>query len=323
MEQALEKLKHKSILLTGGCGFIGSNIAEFLLKNGVKYLRILDNLSTGKKENIMHLLCKYDNVEFLYGDISNIEICRKAMININVICHQGALGSVPRSIEDPMNSHISNVNGFLNILQSAKEAGIKRIVYASSSSVYGDHPVLPKVEENTGNVLSPYACTKAINELYSSVYSRCYDMECIGLRYFNIFGPRQDPNGAYAAVIPKFIKIMMEGKQPVINGDGTYSRDFTYVENAIQANVLAMMTDNTDCYGNVFNIGAGGCVSLLELVKAINNGLKLEKHIIPVFGENRKGDIPHSNADISKASKMLGYKPLIDFHTGIEKLINI
>ena len=236
--------QNQRILVTGGAGFIGSNIAETLLKQGVKHVRILDNLVTGKMENIQFLLDKYDNVEFMYGNIADLETCRTAVKNVDVITNQAALGSVPRSVEDPLSSHIANVNGFLNVLIAAKEEGIKRIVYASSSSVYGDDPVLPKVEGNTGNVLSPYAATKAIDEIYAGVFTRCYGMECIGLRYFNIFGPRQDPNGAYAAVIPKFMDLMKAGTQPVINGDGTVSRDFTYVENAVQANIMALTTDN-------------------------------------------------------------------------------
>ena len=261
------------------------------------------------------------NVEFMYGDIVNLEICRKAVQNIDIICHQAALGSVPRSVNDPLSSHLSNVNGFLNILIAAKEQGIKRVVYASSSSVYGDHPVLPKVEENTGNVLSPYAATKAIDEIYAGVFTKCYNMQCIGLRYFNIFGPRQDPNGAYAAVIPKFINLMREGKQPTINGDGTFSRDFTYVENAVQANILALTTENKECFGKAFNIGAGGQSSLLKLIEILKKELKVD--IDPIFGPNRPGDIPHSNADISKARTMLGYVPEISFEKGMEKLCNL
>ena len=220
-----------------------------------------------------------------------------------------------------MSSHIANVNGFLNILIAAKEEGIKRVVYASSSSVYGDHPVLPKVEENTGNVLSPYAATKAIDEIYAGVFTRCYNMECIGLRYFNIFGPRQDPNGAYAAVIPKFISLMKSGKQPVINGDGTFSRDFTYVENAVQANILALITENEKCFGEAFNIGAGGQTSLLELIKVLQKELKTD--IEPIFGPNREGDIPHSNANITKTKNMLEYEPKISFEEGMKKYINL
>ncbi len=309
----------KSILVTGGAGFIGSNIVEYLLSNGVKFVRILDNLSTGNKSNIEFMLNKYSNVEFMYGDISNLETCRIAVKDIDIICHQAALGSVPRSVNDPLSSHISNVNGFLNILIAAKEVGIKRIVYASSSSVYGDNQTLPKVEDNTGNVLSPYAATKAIDEIYGGVFTKCYDMECIGLRYFNIFGPRQSPNGAYAAVIPKFIQLMKNDSEPKINGDGTYSRDFTYVDNAVRANLLGMFTSNPETYGQVFNIGCGGQYSLNDLVNAINKGLN--KNIKPIYGMLRPGDIPHSNANISKAENMLGYSVLVNFQEGIERLI--
>lgn len=309
----------KNILITGGCGFIGSNIAEYLLKNNVKFIRILDNLSTGKKENIDFLLEKYENIEFLYGDITNLEHCRKAMKNIDIICHQAALGSVPRSILDPLSSHQNNVNGFFNILLSAKEEGIKRIVYASSSSVYGDNPLLPKIEENTGNVLSPYAATKSIDEIYAGVFTKCYEMEIIGLRYFNIFGPRQDPNGVYAAVIPKFISLIKQNKNPIINGDGTFSRDFTYVDNAVQANVKAMITNNEKAFGEAFNIGCDSQYSLNTLVKNINK--ILNKNIEPKYGPNRKGDIPHSNANINKAINILDYQPKIDFMNGLKKLI--
>ena len=313
-------IKELNILITGGAGFIGSNIVEMILNMGVKSIRILDNLSTGKMNNIQFLLEKYHNLEFMYGDISNLEDCRKAVKNIDIINHQAALCSVPRSVNDPLASHISNVNGFLNILIAAKEEGIKRVVYASSSSVYGDHPELPKVEENTGNVLSPYAATKAIDEIYAGVFTKCYNMQCIGLRYFNIFGPRQDPNGAYAAVIPKFINLMREGKQPTINGDGSFSRDFTYVENAVQANILALTTENEKCFGQAFNIGAGGQSSLLKLIEILKKELKVD--IDPIFGPNRPGDIPHSNADIIKARTMLGYDPKISFEKGMERLIN-
>ena len=311
--------QNKRVLITGGAGFIGSNIAETLLKQGVKHVRVLDNLVTGKMENIQFLLDKYDNIEFMYGSIADLETCRKAVKDIDVITNQAALGSVPRSVADPLPSHIANVNGFLNILVAAKEEGIKRVVYASSSSVYGDNPILPKVEKNTGNVLSPYAATKAIDEIYAGVFSRCYGMECIGLRYFNIFGPRQDPNGAYAAVIPKFIDLMRSGKQPNINGDGTFSRDFTYIENAVQANILGLTTENKECFGEAMNIGAGGQFSLLELIEVLNK--ELETEIEPIFGPIRQGDIPHSNADISKAQNMLGYDPKTSFEDGIHKLI--
>lgn len=312
-------MENKRFLITGGCGFIGSNIVEYLLENNASFVRVIDNLSTGNKRNIEHLLDKYANLEFMYGDITNIEVCRKAVSGIDVICHQAALGSVPRSILDPLSSHLSNVNGFLNILISAKEAGIKRVVYASSSSVYGDHPVLPKVEENTGNLLSPYAATKKIDEIYGAVFTRCYGMECIGLRYFNVFGRRQDPNGAYAAVIPKFINLMKNGKSPTINGDGDYSRDFTYIDNVIQVNILAMTTTNTESFGEAFNIGVEGQTTIYELFKIIKDELKLD--IEPIFGPNRSGDIPHSNADISKARKILDYNPQILFKEGIIKTI--
>lgn len=312
-------MEKKSLLITGGAGFIGSNIAEYLLNSGVKYIRILDNLSTGKKSNIEFMLEKYSNLEFMYGDISNLDTCRNAVKDIDIICHQAALGSVPRSVNDPLSSHVANVNGFLNVLIAAKEVGIKRVVYASSSSVYGDNPTLPKVEENTGNVLSPYAATKAIDEIYAGVFTKCYEMECIGLRYFNIFGPRQDPNGAYAAVIPKFIQLMKQDKSPIINGDGSYSRDFTYVTNAVQANILGMITTNVKAFGEAFNIGCGDQYSLNELVELINVGLN--KNIMQIYGELRPGDIPHSNADITKANNILGYEPKIKFNEGITKTL--
>jgi UDP-N-acetylglucosamine 4-epimerase len=313
-------MENKSVLVTGGAGFIGSHIIEHLLKNNAKFVCVLDNLSTGNKNNIQHLLDKYSNIEFMYGDISNLDVCRKAMKNIDVICHQAALGSVPRSVNDPLMSHISNVNGFLNILIAAKENGIKRIVYASSSSVYGDDINLPKIEEKTGNILSPYAATKAIDEIYASVFTKCYNMECIGLRYFNIFGPRQNPNGEYAAVIPKFINLIKKNESPIINGDGSFSRDFTYVDNAVKANCLALITENKECFGNVFNIGTGGQTSVLNLFITIKNILK--SNVEPIFSSNRKGDVPHSNADISKAKSMLGYKPVVSFNDGIMRTVN-
>ena len=312
-------MENKCFLITGGCGFIGSNIVEYLLENNASFVRIIDNLSTGNKRNIEYLLDKYNNLEFIYGDITNIEVCRKAVSGIDIICHQAALGSVQRSILDPLSSHLSNVNGFLNILISAKEAGIKRVVYASSSSVYGDHPVLPKIEENTGNLLSPYAATKKIDEIYGSVFTKCYGMECIGLRYFNVFGRRQDPTGAYAAVIPKFINLMKNGKSPIINGDGNYSRDFTYIDNVIQANVLAMTTTNIESFGEAFNIGVEGQTTIYELFQIIKDELKLNME--PNFCVNRPGDIPHSKADISKAKKILNYNPQILFKEGIIRTI--
>lgn len=312
-------MENKRFLITGGCGFIGSNIVEYLLENNAYFVRVIDNLSTGYKKNIEHLLDKYNNIEFIYDDITNIDVCRKAVIDIDIICHQAAIGSIPRSIINPLSSHLSNVDGFLNILISAKEVGIKRIVYASSSSVYGDNQILPKIEENTGNLLSPYSATKKINEIYGSVFTKCYEMECIGLRYFNVFGRRQDPNGDYAAVIPKFINLIKNGISPIINGDGNNSRDFTYIDNIIHANILAMTTLNSESFGEVFNIGVEGKTTIYELFKIIKDELKID--IEPIFGPNRIGDILHSNADISKARKILNYNPQILFKEGIIKTI--
>jgi UDP-N-acetylglucosamine 4-epimerase len=317
----LDLVKNLRVLVTGGAGFIGSNIVETLLNNGVQYVRVLDNLSTGNKKNLELLIKKYSNLEFMYGDISNLETCRLAVKNIDVVCHQAALGSVPRSIISPLDSHISNVNGFLNILLASKENNIKRVVYASSSSVYGDNPMLPKCESDLGNVLSPYAATKLVDEIYAGVFTRCYNMECIGMRYFNVFGPRQDPNGAYAAVIPKFIDTMLRGDSITINGDGTYSRDFTYIDNVVQANILGLTTTNENAYGQCFNIGLGGCVSLIELYNVIRDTLDLDEQHNPIFGNIRDGDIPHSHADISKAQILLGYDPSVSFSEGINKTV--
>jgi UDP-N-acetylglucosamine 4-epimerase len=310
--------RENRVLITGGAGFIGSHITEYLLSIGW-YVKVIDNLSTGKKSNIDSIegiKTKYiDKFEFIYGDISNLETCRKAVKDVNMICHQAALGSVPRSVEDPLMSHISNVNGQLNILIAAKEVGIKRIVYASSSSVYGDNNDLPKMEKNVGNPLSPYAVTKKINELYGNVFSKVYDMECIGLRYFNVFGPKQDPNGMYAAVIPKFISNIKSNITPSIYGDGNYSRDFTYIANIVKANYLALTTKNKNCFGNVFNIGNGGRVSINELYYIIST--KLGFYNKPNYIDIRTGDIPHSNASIDLAYKELGYIPRIGFRDGI------
>ena len=309
-----------NVLVTGGCGFIGSNIAENLLEDPrVKSVRILDNLITGRRDNIQFLLDKYENLDFMYGDIQSLKDCIKATNNMNLICHQAALGSVPRSMKNPLASHNNNVNGFLNILLAAKENNIKRIVYASSSSVYGDEEQLPKVEHKVGEVLSPYAATKAIKEIYGKVFTRCYGLECIGLRYFNVFGPRQNPNGAYAAVIPRFIDLIKSGKRPTINGDGNFSRDFTYIDNVVSANKLALFTDNSECFGQIINIAEGGRVTILEMFNMIKE--LLSSSIEPIFGEHRAGDIPHSNADISKAKSLIGYKPLVYFKEGIRRTL--
>tara|TARA_Y100000741_G_scaffold350463_1_gene320592 strand:+ start:234 stop:1187 length:954 start_codon:yes stop_codon:yes gene_type:complete len=312
----------KTILVTGGAGFIGSNIVEYLLSNTNYNVKVIDNLITGKIKNLEPFINDKwkDRFEFIYGDICNLEKVRRVMKGVNMITHQAALGSVPRSINDPLSSHKSNVNGFLNILIAANEEGIKKIVYASSSSVYGDNNTLPKIENNIGEVLSPYAATKKIDEIYANVFTKCYNMQCIGLRYFNVFGPRQDPHGAYAAVIPKFINLMKNNKPPTINGDGNFSRDFTYVENVVQANLKALETKDDKCFGHVFNIGAGGRVSLNQLVDILKKELKYKGKII--YGNNRAGDIPHSNADITKAKTYLSYHPKINFEQGIIKLLN-
>lgn len=307
----------KFILLTGGAGFIGSNIADFLLSKGHK-VRVLDNLSTGFIKNIEHLLSN-PNFEFVKGDITDLATLNIACTNIDLICHQAALGSVPRSVEDPLLSHDNNVNGFLNMLLAAKNNNIKRIVYASSSAVYGDSETLPKIENKIGAPLSPYAITKYVNELYGNVFTKLYDMECIGLRYFNVFGPRQNPEGAYAAVIPKFISSVKNNISPTINGDGNYSRDFTYVDNIVQANYLALFTENKDCFGTIFNVGAGSRITILEMYNTIAKSFNSD--LQPILGALRKGDIPHSNANIDKAKELLGYNPKINFDEGINKTI--
>lgn len=307
------------ILVTGGAGFIGSHIVDKLLKLG-HTVRVVDNLSTGSMKNV-ELFTNNKNYEFMYGDISDMEVCRKAVKNINMICHQAAIGSVPRSMDDPLTSHKANVDGFFNILVASKDEKINRIVYASSSSVYGDDTTLPKKENKTGKLLSPYAGTKAIDEIYGGLFTRCYNMECIGLRYFNVFGQRQNPDGCYAAVIPKFIMEIHKNIRPTINGDGNYSRDFTFVENVVKANILALFTENKECFGDVFNIGAGGRITVMEMFNMICE-IMGKSNIIPIFGEFRKGDIFHSNADISKAMEKLEYTPNVSFYEGLRRTIS-
>jgi UDP-N-acetylglucosamine/UDP-N-acetylgalactosamine 4-epimerase len=304
-------------LVTGGAGFIGSNVVDYLLKKG-HFVRVLDNLVTGNKKNIEHNL-NNSNFEFIYGDICNLEIVRKACKDIDAISHQAALGSVPRSIDEPLGSHQANINGFLNILVGAKENAIKRIVYASSSAVYGDETNLPKREDRIGKPLSPYAITKYVDELYGKMFTDLYNMECIGFRYFNVFGPRQDPNGVYAAVIPKFIDHLKRNTSPTIHGDGQYSRDFTYVENVVEANYLGLTTTNDKCFGEIFNIGAGGRVTILEMYQSICKIMGVS--VKPVFGPIRKGDIPHSNANIEKANLLLNFTPTFSFEDGIRKYL--
>jgi UDP-N-acetylglucosamine 4-epimerase len=308
------------LLITGGCGFIGSNITEYFLENKLfESIIIIDNLSTGFMNNIQNLLDKHNNLKFIEGNIQDIEVCRNITKNIDAICHQAATGSVPRSINDPFFYHKNNVDGFFNLLISAKENGCKRFVYASSSSVYGDNESLPKIEDNTGNVLSPYAATKKINEIYANVFHKCYGMEIIGLRYFNVFGEKQNPNGEYAAVIPKFIDYVKNLKSPTIFGDGSFSRDFTYVKNVVQANYLALTTTNQECFGEIFNIGAGGRISINEIFYKICE--IMGANITPNYQPNRKGDIPHSNASIEKANHLLGYTPEYGFEEGLERTI--
>ncbi|HHH54226.1 MAG TPA: SDR family oxidoreductase [Bacteroidetes bacterium] len=313
-------MEKKNILITGGAGFIGSNLVEALLNDKrVNKVRVVDNLSTGFRKNINEFEKKSD-FEFVWGDIRDINTCMKACEGIDIISHQAALGSVPRSINDPVNTNSNNITGTLNIFTAAKESGIKRIVYAASSSTYGDSKTLPKVEDNIGKPLSPYAITKLVSELYANVFGDLYNMELIGLRYFNVFGPKQDPHGAYAAVIPLFFKAALEGKPATINGDGTYSRDYTFVANAVQANIKALFTKNNKALNEVYNIACGERTDLNELWSYICEtvNVKIEAN----HGPNRAGDIPHSLADVSKARKLLEYNPNIKVKNGLERAYN-
>jgi UDP-N-acetylglucosamine/UDP-N-acetylgalactosamine 4-epimerase len=309
----------KKILVTGGAGFIGSNLVEALLKdNRVGKVRVLDNLSNGYLSNIEEFF-SHPNFEFLEGDIRDYTTCLKACEGMDLISHQAALGSVPRSINDPLTTNAVNITGTLNIFTAAKENNIDRVIYAASSSTYGDHPGLPKVEDKIGNPLSPYAVTKYVSELYARVFYTTYGLNTIGLRYFNIFGPKQSPNGAYAAVIPLFIQCVLDNTRPVINGDGTHSRDFTYVANAVQANILALFTENTEGVNQVYNVACGERTSLNELWAAL---LDLsDKSIEPIYGAERTGDVKNSLADIGKIEKNLGYKVLINIKDGLESLL--
>lgn len=302
-------------LITGGAGFIGSNIVEYLVHHGAGHVRILDNLSEGKLENIEPFL-NLDRVEFIEGDIDDLTTCESACQGINFISHQAALGSVPRSIATPTITNNANVTGFLNMLTAAKSAGVKRFVYASSSSVYGDHPELPKLEANIGNQLSPYAVSKYVNELYSRVFASCYDFKTVGLRYFNVFGPRQKPDGPYAAVIPLFMDALIKNQPPLINGDGEQSRDFTFVVNAVEANIRSMFSDVTGATGKVYNIAFGQRRTINQLfltLKDLSNS-----QIEAVHRDPRPGDVRHSLADISLANKFLGYDPQYDIDRGLD-----
>lgn len=307
-------LKDKSFLITGGSGFIGSNIVEYLLVHGAKKVRVLDNLANGYKENIIPFL-NHPAFEFMEGDITDANTCKKAMDGIQFVSHQAALGSVPRSLANPLATHHANATGFLNMLWAAKESGIERIVYASSSSVYGDSPELPKREHVTGNPLSPYAVSKMSNELYAYTFSMHYGMKIIGLRYFNVFGPKQNPDNPYAAAIPLFMKALLKNQTAYIYGDGEQSRDFTFVENAVQANIRALFTDHKDAFNKVYNIAVGESISLNKLLEHLMH--ITGKKIQPVYKDERPGDVRNSLADISRAQMYLGYNPLVKVKQGL------
>lgn len=303
-------------LVTGGAGFIGSNLCEAILNMGYQ-VRCLDNLSTGKQENV-DLFLEYPKYTFIKGDIRDLDTCIRACTDVHYVMHEAAWGSVPRSIEMPLYYEEVNIRGTLNMMEAARRTRVKKFVYASSSSVYGDHPVLPKVEGQEGNLLSPYALTKSVDEEYGKLYKRLYDLDTYGLRYFNVFGRRQDPDGAYAAVIPKFIKQLLNDGIPTINGDGKQSRDFTYIENVIEANLKACLA-STEAAGEAYNIAYGGREYLIDIYYYLCDALG--KKAEPNFGPERAGDIRHSNADIGKAKKMLGYNPEYNFSKGIKEAI--
>ena len=312
------------ILVTGGTGFIGSNLCEALLINGNK-VTCLDNFATGKKENVATL---QSNKKFtlIEGDIRKLEDCHKACTGVDYVLHQAALGSVPRSINDPITSNDVNVSGFLNMLVAARDAKVKRFVYAASSSTYGDSKNMPKVEDIIGKPLSPYAITKFVNELYADIFSKTYGLETIGLRYFNVFGRKQDPNGAYAAVIPKFVMQLMQHESPVINGDGSFSRDFTFIDNVIEMNIRAMVSKNKEAINTVYNTAYGERTTLNELVLLLKEYLSEFDaeiaNIATIYGSTRQGDVPHSLASIDKAKKLLGYNPQYDIKTGLKEAAN-
>jgi len=309
-----KNLSELTFLVTGGAGFIGSNLVEYLLKNNVKKVIILDNFSTGNKKNIEEFL-KESNCELIEGDIRDLDTCKNAMISVDYVLHQAALGSVPRSINNPITSNEVNISGFLNMLVAAeKSKTVKRVVYAASSSTYGDHPDLPKVEEKIGKPLSPYAVTKYVNELYADVFYKTYGLETIGLRYFNVFGPKQNPDGAYAAVIPKFISHFLNNKDVIINGDGKHSRDFTFVENAVQANIKALFSEK-EVKGKIINIACGGRVTINELFISIRD--TVGNDVQAIYREDRPGDVKDSLADISLAQDLIGYNPEFGIDDGL------
>jgi len=329
-KQILEELnsEQRTWLVTGCAGFIGSNLIEFLLENN-QIVKGLDNFSTGFKENLEDVKqivgSKWENFQFTEGDITNLEDCLKVMEGVDIVLHQAALGSVPRSIEHPANSHDSNVNGQFNVLLAAKEKSVKKVVYASSSSVYGDEPTLPKVEDRIGEQLSPYAVTKHVNELYGKVFYKSYELPTIGIRYFNVFGKRQNPNGAYAAVIPKWIGALSQNEEIKIYGDGETSRDFSYIDNVVEMNVVAGLTKNEEAFGQVFNCSLNSKTSLTELFQIIKTNVQKYKpelsDVEPIYTDFRKGDIKHSQADISKIIKHFNYRPSFAVAEGLEKTV--
>ncbi|SFI09358.1 SDR family oxidoreductase [Halpernia frigidisoli] len=323
-DSKFNSLSQKRILVTGGAGFIGSNLCEALLGFGA-IVTCLDNFSTGKKKNISTFL---ENSAFtlIEGDIRNLETCKNACLNIDFVLHEAALGSVPRSINDPVTTNDVNISGFLNMLVAAKDAGVKRFVYAASSSTYGDSEALPKVEDKIGKPLSPYAITKYVNELYADIFFKTYGFNTIGLRYFNVFGKRQDPKGAYAAVIPKFVMQLMAHESPTINGDGEFSRDFTYIDNVILMNLLSLTTENADAQNNVYNTAYGDSTTLNELISYLKEYLAVfDPEILNIevkYGDIRKGDIPHSLASIEKAKKLLNYNPKFSIKQGLREAVD-
>ena len=317
------ELSNKTILVTGGAGFIGSNLCEALLEKGNKVV-CLDNFATGKRENLEKLL-KDTNFTLIEGDIRKLEDCLKATKDVDYVLHQAALGSVPRSIKDPITSNDVNVSGFLNMLVASRDNGVKRFVFAASSSTYGDSESMPKVEDIIGKPLSPYAITKYVNELYADIFSKTYGLETIGLRYFNVFGRKQDPNGAYAAVIPKFVSQLMAGDSPVINGDGNYSRDFTYIDNVIQANLLSLVTKNPKAINTIYNVAFGDRNTLNDLMGYLKEYLSSFDpkiaNVAVINGPNRVGDIPHSHASVQKAKDLLKYNPQFSLQQGLKEAV--